>query len=129
MIYYSAQLFSIRVLNRIVATREYPLQLRMNNRPEFISLALALWAEKHGVSLEFISPSKPTQNTFIERFNRTYRTEILDFYLFRTLSEAMQITECWLNLYNSEHPHEFLNNHQPEEYRLMAENPEISKIA
>jgi len=41
----------------------------------------------------------------------------------------MQIIECWLNLYNRERPHEFLNNHQPEEYRLMAENPEILKIA
>lgn len=28
-----------------------------------------------------------------ERFNRTYRTEILDFYLFRTLNEAREITE------------------------------------
>lgn len=65
--------------------------------------------------LEFIWPGKPTQNAFIERFNRTYRTEILDFYLFRTLNETREITERWLPAYNGEHPHESLNNLIPEE--------------
>ncbi|MBP2199293.1 putative transposase [Pantoea cypripedii] len=117
----------VRVLDRIVANRGYPLKLRMDNGPELISLTLAQWAEEHGVALEFIKPGKPTQNAFIELFNRTYRTEILDFYLFRTLNEAREITECWLTEYNSERPHESLNNLTPEEYRLMAEKPEISK--
>ena len=99
-----------------------PKALRMDNGPELVSLALAQWAEEHGVLLEFIKPGKPTQNAFIERFNRTYRTEILDFYLFRTLNEAREITERWLAEYNNERPHESLNNLTPEEYRLMAEN-------
>ncbi|MFJ5444100.1 IS3 family transposase [Pectobacterium sp. CHL-2024] len=117
----------VRVLGRIVANRGYPLKMRMDNGPELVSLTLAQWAEEHDVALEFIKPGKPTQNTFIERFNRTYRTEILDFYLFRTLNEVREITERWLHEYNSERPHESLNNLTPEEYRLMAENPEISK--
>ncbi|EKN4199874.1 IS3 family transposase, partial [Yersinia ruckeri] len=117
----------VRVLDRIVANRGYPLKMRMDNGPELISLVLAQWAEEHDVMLEFIKPGKPTQNAFIERFNRTYRTEVLDFYLFRTLNEAREITERWLNEYNSERPHESLNNLTPEEYRLMAEKPEISK--
>jgi len=69
------------------------------------------------------------QNAFIERFNRTYRTKILDFYLFRTLNEVREITERWLTEYNSERPHESLNNLTPEEYWLMTETPEISKSA
>ncbi|HCI6178785.1 TPA: IS3 family transposase [Klebsiella quasipneumoniae subsp. quasipneumoniae] len=117
----------VRVLDRIVANRGYPLKMRMDNGPELVSLTLAQWAEEHGVMLEFIRPGKPTQNAFIERFNRTYRTEILDFYLFRTLNEAREITERWLAEYNGERPHESLNNLTPEEYRLMAETPEISK--
>lgn len=117
----------VRVLDRIVANRGYPLKMRMDNGPELVSLALAQWAEEHSVMLEFIKPGKPTQNAFIERFNRTYRTEILDFYLFRTLNEVREITERWLTEYNSERPHESLNNLTPEEYRLMAENPEFSK--
>ncbi len=91
----------VRVLDRIVATRGYPLKLRMDNGPELVSLTLAQWAEEHDVTLEFIKPGKPTQNAFIERLNRRYRTEILDFYLFRTLNEVREITEHWLNEYNS----------------------------
>ncbi|HBW8316255.1 IS3 family transposase [Klebsiella pneumoniae] len=119
----------VRVLDRIVASRGYPLKLRMDNGPELVSVTLAQWAEEHHVELEFIRPGKPTENAFIERFNRTYRTEILDFYLFRTLNEVREITERWLTEYNCERPHESLNNLTPEEYRLMAENPEISKSA
>lgn len=95
--------------------------------PELISLALAQWAEAHDVQLEFIKPGKPTQNAFIQRFNRTYRTEILDFYLFRTLNEAREITERWLMEYINERPHESLNNLTTAENRLMTEKPELSK--
>jgi putative transposase len=77
--------------------------------------------------LEFIKPGKPTQNAFIERFNRTYLTEILDFYLLRTLNETREIMERWLAEYSSERPHESLNNLTPEDYRLMAENQEVSE--
>lgn len=91
--------------------------LRMDNDPEFISLAPAEWAEKHSVKPEFIQQGNLTQNAFIERFNRTYRTEILDFYLFRMLNEVWEITEKWLSEYNCERPHESLSNMTPEEYR------------
>jgi len=79
----------VRVQGRIVVNRGYPLKMRMDNGPELVSLALAQWAEEHGVQLEFIKPGEPTKNAFIERFNRT---GILDFYLFRTLNEAREIT-------------------------------------
>lgn len=77
-----------RFLDRIAAWRGYPGKLRVDNGPELTSLILAEWAEDNGVELEFIEPGKPVQNAFIEKFNRTYRDEVLDMYVFQTLSEV-----------------------------------------
>ena len=68
----------------------------MDNGPRFISVALADWAETHQIHLEFIKPGKPTQNSFVERFNRAYRTEVLNCYLSKAQSEVRQITENWI---------------------------------
>lgn len=115
----------IRVLERIAAWRGYPQKLRLDNGPEMISIALAEWAEVHGVSLEFIRPGKPMQNGFIERFNRSYREAVLDMYVFRTLEEVREQTESWVREYNEERPHESLGNLTPREY-LLTKHPEIS---
>ena len=114
----------IRVLERIASQCGYPEKMRLDNGPEFISVALADWAETHGVLLDFIQPGKPTQNSFIERFNRTYRTEVLDLYLFSDLSEVREITNNWIIEYNEERPHSSLGMLTPREYRLnnRAEN-------
>ena len=41
----------------------------------------------------FIQPGKPDHNAFIERFNRTYRNEVLDQYLFETTEQVQLFTE------------------------------------
>ncbi len=115
----------IRVMDRIAAWRGYPLKLRMDNGPELTSVRLAEWAETHGVKLDFIQPGKPTQNSFIERFNRTYREEVLDMYVFTRLSEVRDITEKCIDEYNEERHHESLGNMTPAEY-LESKQPETS---
>ena len=116
-----------RVLDRVAAWRGYPARLRLDNGPELVSIAMAEWAEDHGVALDFIQPGKPTQNSFIERFNRTYREEVLDLYVFSRLSEVRDITEEWLRQYNEERPHEALGNLTPAEY-LAFKKLEVSTI-
>lgn len=109
----------VRVLERIVAWRGFPVQIRMDNGPEFISAVLADWAQKHAIHLEFIEPGRPMQNGFIERFNRSYRQGVLDMYVFKNLQEVKERTELWMNDYNEQCPHDSLNGMTPVEYRLF----------
>lgn len=113
----------IRVLERVSLFRGYPRKLRVDNGPEFISLALADWAEENNVMLDLIQRGKPTQNSYIERFNRTYRDELLDLYLFRTLREVRQMTEEWMVRYNNERPHDSLNDMTPAEFLQVNNRP------
>ena len=86
--------------------------------PEFVSAQLAGWAEQHGIDLEFTQPGKPTQNSYVERFNRTFREEVLNFYVFSRLSEIRTIVDAWVQEYNEQRPHESLGNLTPEEFAL-----------
>ena len=117
----------IRVLDRIASQRGYPERVRMDNGPEFVSVALAGWAEDHDVQLEFIQPGRPMQNSYIERFNRTYRDEVLDLYLFRSLSEVRDITSYWTTKYNEERPHDALQDMAPVEYLMAKMTQENSR--
>lgn len=118
----------IRVLERVIAWRGYPAKLRMDNGPEFISSALAEWAEEHCIKLDFIEPGTPTQNSFVERFNRTYREEVLNMYAFKTLTEVREITERWMREYNEERPHDSLGDLTPWEYLAKSQTSETSNL-
>jgi putative transposase len=106
----------VRVLDEVATWRGFPQKLRVDNGPELTSIKLASWAEQHGVNLEFIKPGRPMQNGFIERFNRTYRNEVLDMYVFKQLKDVQEITDNWVIEYNEERPHEALGNLTPKEY-------------
>jgi putative transposase len=105
----------------LASWRGYPQQLRIDNGPELISHCLATWAEEYHVTLAFIEPDKPAQNRYIERFNRTYWEDVLEAYIFGSLKEAREITETWMEEYNSIRPHDALQGLPP--YQYAAENP------
>jgi putative transposase len=46
------------------------------------------------------------QNAYIERFNRTFRQDVLDAYILEDLYQFQEITEEWLEDYNYHRPHE-----------------------
>ena len=77
--------------------------------------------------MEYIQPGRPMQNGYIERFNKSYRTEVLDMYLFRTLDEVRGITSKWMAEYNEVRPHESQGNLPPRAF-LMKNNGKISNL-
>ena len=106
----------IRVLERLIETREKPRGIRVDNGPEFISDRLGSFCEQHGIELKFIQPGKPVQNAFVERNNGSLRKELLNAYLFFTLTEVRQMAEEWRQDYNSSRPHQALGFVPPLEY-------------
>lgn len=64
----------IRVLQQIKDIRPLPKQIRVDNGSKLISSKLGEWCESHRITLHYIQPGKPTQNAYIERFNRSFRT-------------------------------------------------------
>ena len=101
------------LLDELVALHGAPRALRMDNGPEFLATVVATWAEAHGIVLDFIQPGQPAQNAFIERFNQTYRTEVLNANAFISLAEVRAITAEWLWRYNTERPHDSLGRVPP----------------
>lgn len=106
----------IQYLDRIAEIRGYPDNIRVDNGPEFLSNTFVAWAKAHKIKLNYIQPGKPAQNGYIERFNRTYRQDVLDIYLFESIREVQKITNEWINIYNFDRPHQSLANMSPAEF-------------
>jgi len=98
----------IRELEELISWRGKPEQIRVDNGPEFIAQAMQDWCEDNKIKLIFIQKGKPTQNAYVERFNRTYRQEVLNAYAFESLIQARAITQAWMWIYNNERPHSAL---------------------
>ncbi len=95
----------IRSLEQIIEWRGKPHAIRCDNGPEYISQKLKDWTIENQITLLYIQPGKPTQNAYIERFNRTARHEWLDLYLFENIEQAQELATQWLWTYNNERPH------------------------
>lgn len=106
----------VRSLERAIHEHGKPLQIRSDNGPEFIGSTFTHWCSTNQIKLQHIQPGKPMQNGFIERFNRTYRQDVLDAYLFEDLHQVREETEKWMDDYNCHRPHESLKNKSPLHY-------------
>lgn len=110
----------VRIFSRLQQEHGLPQVLRTDNGPEFLGETFTSWAKQVGMAIQYIQPGKPNQNAYVERFNRTYRDELLDMYLFATLDDVREATWWWMQEYNEERPHDALNDRTPTEARLQS---------
>lgn len=106
----------VKALKELSEQRLLPEEIRCDNGPEFLSHIFVDYCNTMGINIKYIQPGKPTQNAFIERFNRTFREDILDAYLFESLNHLRILAEDWKDEYNNLHPHQSLNNLSPLRY-------------
>lgn len=107
----------IQLLEKAIWLNGKPLNIRCDNGPEFISKDFQEWCAGNDINILYTQPGCPTQNSYIERFNGSYRRSVLDAYIFRTIDDVRQKTEEWREYYNFKRPHEALGDVPPGEYR------------
>jgi putative transposase len=112
----------IWVLRHLVGRFGKPQKIRMDNGPELIAKIAQQWSRMHDIDFQYIQPGKPTQNAFIERFNRSYREGVLDTHIFETIDDVREQTHQWMKDYNANRPHDALGGMAPEPYRIVNKN-------
>jgi putative transposase len=103
----------VATLERVCCDVGYPKAIRVDQGSEFVSRDLDLWAYRHGVTLDFSRPGKPTGNALIEAFNGRFRAECLNAHWFLTLADAQEKLEAWHRYYNEDRPHDAIGNKPP----------------
>lgn len=103
-------------LDRLIEQYGKPRKIRGDNGPEMMSKWFRLWLQRNGIEWSAIPKGSPQQNAIVERFNRTYREDVLDANVFYSIEHAQQLTDQWLVEYNTVREHEALGYQTPQSY-------------
>lgn len=106
----------VDIVSQQIEWRGKPEEIRTDNGTEFIAKAFEGFCSNSGITHVKTQKGKPNQNAFIERFNRSYREDILDANIFESLSQIKEMSLEWMYDYNNNHPHGSLDDHSPIEF-------------
>ena len=84
----------IEALCDLFVERGVPANIRSDNGPEFIALALREWIAAVGAKTAYIEPGSPWENGYYESFNGKLRDELLNGEIFYTLKETRTVIEA-----------------------------------
>ena len=106
----------VELLGQIIDWRGKPEAIRSDNGTEFTAKAFEAFCFKYGIKHLKSQKGKPMQNGYIERFNRTYREDVLDMNIFENIKQVQILTELFIEDYNHKHPHKSLAGMTPVEF-------------
>lgn len=107
----------IDVMERLIEFNGKPDTIRVDNGSEFIAKVFKQWCSRNQVEIQYIQPGKPMQNAYVERFNRTFREDVLDAYIFEDIKQVRKQAEDWRQDYNHYHPHKSLMGMSPIQFK------------
>ena len=84
-----------------------------DNGTELTSNAVLEWYGAARIAWHYTTPGKPTENAFVESFNRRMRDELLNETLFISLAHAREKIAAWADDYNTGRPHSSLGYATP----------------
>jgi len=107
----------VQLVERLIEKHGKPMNIRTDNGTEFIAKAFEGFCLTSSINHIRIQKGKPMQNGYCERFNRTFREDVLDAYIFENLSQLSDQAELWREDYNNNHPHAGIGNYTPYELK------------
>jgi len=118
----------IDLLKNLIDFHGKPENIRTDNGTEFISHVFENFCSENKINHIKIQKGKPTQNGYIERFNRSYRQGVLDAFVFERLLQVRNETEGWREDYNENHPHKSLANNTPHEFKKAINYGKLAQL-
>jgi len=106
----------VESIQQVIEWRGHPQSIRSDNGTEFTAKAFESFCNKFGIRHMRSQRGKPMQNGYIERFNRTYREDVLDMNIFENIHQVRELTDKFTEDYNNNHPHKSLANMTPIEF-------------
>ena len=121
----------VRTLQALVAEHGKPRRIRVDSGAEMTAQLFVDWCREEDIEIAYIQPGKPDQNAYIERFNRSFRTEVLNANIFSGLRQVRELAWAWLLSYNEERPHTALGKIPPADFKRLVtlENSSIPMCA
>lgn len=103
----------MRELTDLIIRRGKPGMIVSDNGTELTSNAVLEWYGAARIAWHYTTPGKPTENAFVESFNRRMRDELLNETLFISLAHAREKIAAWADDYNTGRPHSSLGYATP----------------